>query len=152
MTVIAHAIEPADVETARTLFLEYAESLGVDLCFQGFERELAELPGDYAPPLGRLLLARAENGVAGCIALRPLEERACEMKRLYARPQYRGRGIGRTLAEALIREAREIGYARMRLDTLPSMTEAIALYRDTKAQELARFKRLISAEEYEWYL
>jgi putative acetyltransferase len=140
MTTITPAIEPADIETARTLFREYADRLGIDLCFQGFDRELAELPGDYAAPRGRLLLARVDGGVAGCIALRPLDDGACEMKRLFTRPQYRGRGLGRSLAETVIREARDIGYARMRLDTMPSMTEAIALYRRLGFHEIAPYR------------
>jgi len=140
MTIVTHAIVPADVETARTLFREYADGLGIDLCFQGFDRELAELPGDYAPPRGRLLLAGVEGGIAGCIALRPLEGGACEMKRLYIRPQYRGRGIGRALAEAVIREARSTGYPCMRLDSLPSMSEAIALYRALGFREIAPYR------------
>jgi ribosomal protein S18 acetylase RimI-like enzyme len=121
-------VSPDDVEAVRRLFVEYQESLGVDLCFQGFDRELAELPGDYAPPEGSLLVARAEDCVVACVALRRLDPQTCEMKRLYVRPTQRGLGLGRALAEAVIAEARRIGYVRMRLDTLPSMTEAAALY------------------------
>ncbi len=123
------ARSPEDIEVARTLFREYEASIGVDLCFQNFEAELANLPGAYAPPSGALFLARSEGETAGCVALRRLEEGICEMKRLYLRPAFQGRGLGRVLAEAVLAQARRIGYRRMRLDTLPSMTRAIPLYR-----------------------
>ena len=118
------------VESARALFKEYEAWLGINLCFQNFEKELAELPGEYVPPEGRLLLAIEDDRLAGCIALRKIGDGICEMKRLFLRAEFRGKGLGRKLVEAIISEAREIGYARMRLDTLPGkMDEAIALYR-----------------------
>lgn len=126
---ILHASSAEDVEIARALFLEYADALGVDLGFQEFAREVRELPGEYVAPGGVLLLAWDGATAAGCIALRALEPpEACEMKRLYVRPAYRGRGLGRALAEAVIAVARARGYARMRLDTLPMMRDAMALY------------------------
>jgi GNAT superfamily N-acetyltransferase len=130
LTEIVRAGSPDDLEHARTLFKEYAAWLEIDLCFQNFEKELAELPGEYAPPNGRLLLAIKDTGIAGCVAMRKIGEGACEIKRLFVRSEFRGQGLGRQLAEAIIREAKQIGYQRMRLDTLPpQMNDAIALYR-----------------------
>jgi GNAT superfamily N-acetyltransferase len=117
------------IEAARTLFEEYAASLGFSLCFQNFDQELKNLPGDYSPPSGRLLLAIEDEQLAGCIALRKLEPRVCEMKRLFVRPAHRATGLGRFLAESVIDEARKLGYTHMRLDTIPGkMDKAIALY------------------------
>ena len=130
MLEIIQATTPEHIATVRELFLEYQRWLGLDLCFQNFSEELAALPGDYAPPSGRLLLALHDARPAGCIALRKLsqEENICEMKRLFVRPEFQSLKIGRTLAERVIAEARGIGYTRMRLDTLPVMTRAHALY------------------------
>ncbi|HEU5319476.1 MAG TPA: GNAT family N-acetyltransferase, partial [Methylomirabilota bacterium] len=147
---LVQAVTAEQIAVARSLFEEYAAWLGFDLEFQDFATELATLPGAYAPPRGRLLLAEAVGppdgtgsagvgagvgaaglaaSVAGCGALRPLEDDVCEMKRLYVRPAFRGHRVGRLLAVALVDEARSIGYGRMRLDTLDTMTEATRLYR-----------------------
>jgi putative acetyltransferase len=119
----------ADIPTVRALFEEYAAGLGVSLCFQKFDEELAGLPGAYAPPSGRLLVAWEDGTAAGCIALRQLTEGRCELKRLYVRPAFRGRGLGRLLANRALEEAAAAGHESACLDTLPSMTEAVALYR-----------------------
>ncbi len=127
---LRQAESPAQIAQTRELFLEYADSLAFSLCFQSFYQELAGLPGDYAPPDGRLLLAEYRDQLAGCVALHKLESGICEMKRLYLRPQLRGRGVGRALAETVIAEARAIGYRKMRLDTVePVMPNAVAMYR-----------------------
>jgi GNAT superfamily N-acetyltransferase len=128
MSDIRPAELPQDLEAIRALFAEYAESLGIDLGFQGFEREVAELPGKYAPPAGRLLLAWSDARPVGSIALRPLDATTCEMKRLYVRPEARGERLGRRLVERLLEEARQAGYARICLDTLPMMASAQSLY------------------------
>jgi putative acetyltransferase len=119
----------SQIEQVRQLFLEYARSLGFSLCFQNFDQELANLPGDYSPPHGKLLLAEFEGELAGCVALHKLENEICEMKRLYLRPQFRGKGLGRALATRIIAEARDLGYSRLRLDTVESaMQDAVAMY------------------------
>lgn len=118
------------------MFLEYAAALGVDLSYQGFEDEVAGLPGEYARPAGRLLVARAGGQVIGCVAMRPLRGGECEMKRLYVRPEQRGRAVGRSLAVALIEAARDEGYARILLDTLPQMAQAQALYESLGFREI----------------
>ena len=138
MTIVDAATASA-VDQARGFFRKYQASQGVDLCFQGFEQELASLSGAYAPPAGRLLLAADGAELAGCVALRPLGGGVCEMKRLYVRPAARGVRLGRRLAETVIGEARAIGSARMRLDTLPSMKEAIALYRSLGFVEITPY-------------
>lgn len=128
MPCFIQAETPEQIARIRELFLEYNQYLGIDLDFQDFERELASLPGEYSPPSGRLLLIECEGRTAGCAAVRRLQGDICEMKRMYLRPEFRGRGIGRRVAEYLIDEARAVGCRKMRLDTLPHMTEAIALY------------------------
>jgi putative acetyltransferase len=136
----SQAESAAQIGQARELFLEYAQSLGFSLCFQNFDKELAELPGDYTPPEGRLLLAEYDGQIAGCIALHKIEPAICEMKRLYLRPQFRGKGLGRALADRIIAEARQIGYERMRLDTVePVMKDAVAMYRRIGFREIGPY-------------
>jgi len=138
---IQQAESPAQIGQARELFLEYAQSLGFSLCFQNFDKELAELPGDYAPPSGRLLLAESEGELAGCVALHKFDAGICEMKRLYLRPKFRGKGLGRVLAETIIVEARKLGYKSMRLDTVePVMKDAVAMYRRLGFREIAPYR------------
>lgn len=136
---IIEAHTPEYLATLRELFVEYANAIEVDLCFQNFDRELAELPGRYAPPDGRLLLAFDEAQPAGCVALRKIGDGICEMKRLYVRPAFRRQGLGRKLATAVIAAASAIGYERMRLDTLSSMNEAIRLYGSLGVQRTAPY-------------
>lgn len=131
------AESPSEISEARELFIEYSEWLGLDLCFQNFAQELAELPGRYASPDGRLLLAISGGQVAGCVALRKIGDGVCEMKRLYVRREFRGLGIGRAMAVHLIEEARALNYSQMRLDTLPAqMGEAIKMYRSLGFREI----------------
>jgi ribosomal protein S18 acetylase RimI-like enzyme len=136
---VSHATSPEQFEETRRLFKEYASTLGVDLCFQDFENELKELPGEYSEPNGCILLAFLDSALAGCVALRPLSSEICEMKRMYVRPTFRGQGIGRILAQDVITEARR-RYEKMRLDSLPTMREAQALYRSLGFREIDAYR------------
>jgi putative acetyltransferase len=140
MMQIENADTPELVRLARELFIEYSESLGVDLCFQGFAEELARLPGEYARPAGRLMLVFNGRKAVGCGALRPIDDRVCEMKRVYLWPPVRGKGAGRVLIGTLIETAHELGYEQMRLDTLPSMTRAMEIYRSLGFKEIAPYR------------
>lgn len=140
MLKLENVIEGENLAEIHNLFLEYQRAIGIDLCFQNFEQELASLPGDYAPPDGRLLLVWYDSKVAGCVALRKIEEGVCEMKRMYVRPESRGKGLGRKLAVAIIEEALKIGYKKMKLDTLPVMKEAIALYQSLGFKESGAYR------------
>lgn len=133
---IRHVSTSAEMESIRQLFVAYVQSLETDLAFQNFQEELATLPGKYAPPRGALFLALVEGKAAGCIALRPMEDKICEMKRLYVDPEYRHLGLGKQLVEKILDEGQKLGYNCIRLDTLTSMTAALALYRAQGFQEI----------------
>jgi putative acetyltransferase len=137
---ILQSVTPPQIEEARTLFREYASALGFDLEFQDFDKELAQLPGEYAPPTGRLFLVYVDGVLAGCVALHAMGKGICEMKRMYVRPGNRGLGLGRKLAVKCIEEARTIGYRALRLDTIATMTEAMALYRSLEFAEIAPYR------------
>jgi putative acetyltransferase len=139
MANIVHATQPSEIAAVGALFTEYARAVDAPCCFAGLEREVATLPGEYAPPAGRLFLALDALSSAGCVALRPLDADTAEIKRLYVRPAYRGQSVGRALAEAAIAAARQTGRRRVVLDTLPSMGEAIALYRSLDFKEFAPY-------------
>ncbi|MEY4978969.1 MAG: hypothetical protein RLZZ352_1239 [Pseudomonadota bacterium] len=135
--------DPQDIDTTRQLFLDYEADLGIDLCFQGFQQELQNLPGDYAPPSGGLALVYVDGQAAGCCAFRPLWSSdhldACEMKRLFVRPAFRGFGLGRLLVDGILAEARLAGYTTMLLDTLSDMEAARALYQEAGFYEIAPY-------------
>ena len=133
------AAQADDIAPLRLLFGEYAEWVGDHICFSAFEREMEELPGRYAPPDGRLLIAFSGDSLAGCVALRKCDAGICEMKRLYVRPEFRHAGLGRSLVEQIIEEARAAGYQVLRLDTLPRMERAVALYRACGFREIPRY-------------
>ncbi len=139
MIRILQATAGDQLAIVRDLFKDYAASLDFDLDFQNFEQELNDLPGDYAPPQGQILIARIKEKTAGCVALRKLDQSFCEMKRLYVRPEFRGLGVGSALAEAIIAQGREAGYTAMRLDTVPSMGTARTLYKTLGFKEIPSY-------------
>jgi putative acetyltransferase len=140
MIKIIEAVTAEHIGQARNLFEEYARSLDFQLSFQDFQTELDNLPGDYAPPDGCLLLAFYDNKIAGCVAMRKLAKHISELKRMYVKPVFRGKSLGRKLAEAIISKARQIGYRKMRLDTIDIMTEAINLYRSLGFKEVEKYR------------
>ncbi|HEX7319867.1 MAG TPA: GNAT family N-acetyltransferase [bacterium] len=140
MLKLIEATSQNHVQEIRGLFKEYTETLGFDLDFQDYAREFAGLPGEYQAPDGFLMLALWDNETAGCAAMRKIEDRICEMKRMYVRPKYRGKGIGREMAVRIIEIARSIGYARMRLDTIDTMTEAISLYESLGFKDIKPYR------------
>ncbi len=142
MIQIIPATSPEQIQTAGKLFFEYAKSVNVSLCFENLDKEVESLPGLYAPPDGCLLLALCDGEIAGCVALKKADSQTCEMKRLFVRSKFRGQGIGKQLTRAVGDEARRIGYEKMRLDTLPSMTEAIALYESLGFEHIPAYREL----------
>ena len=137
---IIKAEKSEDINQVKELFLEYADSLGFHLCFQNFEEEVKNLPGAYASPSGCILLAVVEEKAAGCAALRKIDDSLCEMKRLYVKPAFRGKAIGKNLAKAIIEEAKSIGYKAMRLDTISTMKEAVSLYKSLGFTEISPYR------------
>lgn len=137
---IVEAETPEALAIVRELFLEYEASIGVDLCFQHFDEEVAALPGEYRRPLGGLMLAMGDGNPVGCVAFRPLEPGVAEMKRLYVRPSGRGTGLGKRLVERVLADARQAGYQRLRLDTLPSMEAAVGLYLGMGFRDIAPYR------------
>jgi ribosomal protein S18 acetylase RimI-like enzyme len=140
MTQYVRAHTAAEIDVVHALLREYQQSIGVDLCFQGFEAELKGLPGSYAPPSGRLLLAFVADLAVGCIALQRVDDTRCEMKRLYVRPTARGLGIGRALVARVLEEARAVGYTEVVLDTLPTMVQAQRLYEQLGFHEIPPYR------------
>lgn len=138
---VVRAVDTRSIAIARELFREYAQSLDFSLDFQDFDREVQGLPGEYAPPRGALFLAWVEGDSAGCVGVRPIDGTVCEMKRLYVRPEFRVRGVGRFLAERAVEEGRSLGYERMWLDTVPSMTAAIGLYRSMGFTDIPAYRQ-----------
>lgn len=141
MIRVVAAVQPDEVDGVRTLFREYADRTHFLQCFQQFDKELVELPGEYGPPTGTLLLARDDEELVGCVALRKIDDGVCEMKRLYVRSAYRGRGIGRQLTERVLADARALGYQRMRLDTLQTMIEARTMYTQLGFQPIEPYRQ-----------
>ena len=140
MTSIERALTSPQIAGARALFREYADALGVDLGFQDFEHEMQDLPGAYAPPMGAIFLARTDAVFTGCVAVRPLDAETAEMKRLYVRPEARDQGLGRRLARAAIDHSRDVAFRRIRLDTLPQMGQALALYESLGFRPIAPYR------------
>ena len=140
MVTYIHVKTGGEIALIRKLFLEYAESLDFDLDFQNFEEELRSLPGEYVPPKGCMILAMDQDDVAGCVAMRPLSPGICEMKRLYVKPQHRGKNIGRLMAAKIINDASKCGYERMRLDTVPSMKAAQKLYESMGFKQIPAYR------------
>jgi putative acetyltransferase len=145
MGTIVRAETAEQLGWARRLIEEYVAALPVDVSYEHVPEECARLPGEYAPPLGDLLLAMEDGEPVGCVALRPMDRETCEMKRVYLRPTWRGRGLGRALAEAIVESARRIGYRRIRLDTIPSLKPAIGLYRSMGFRVIAPYRAIPSA-------